>query len=430
MTEQEEKVYFTYDEQDLASARIDSEIGSDIVEETSKSKKISREKIINILIFSAVGLVILTMLAFMVVKAADKRDKIKSISLVKENFYVSFYTYDGYGEGLAMLNEEVFLEMAEMTFSDRDSAREDAEELLNSIYVGMDEPYNLSNGDMVTVRVSVDDEILERLGVQIENREFTFEVTGLKPVTEFDPFMYMSVYLVEYGDRENYVIDYPEETMYILNRNDFEVTSSYKDGETFVHVNVKDDALERLTAQGVEFDNIGRTFNANEVDNKVISDYDDISERLEETFNEDATLEITELFNSYDGEIVLNNISYYGGWITTYENMNQLNDVIRVYVIEFAHVQNLFEPLKLYVKYEFSDAIVGLEGGSFLISKEGYGYNPTNVLGAGSIKYEVKGFTSINELLMRETLSSVAGYKTFDPNGNIQSFFTDEVIYK
>ena len=423
--------YFTYDEQDLTSVHIESAADSDVLEEQTKPKNVSREKRIKILIFSVIGLVALVVLAFFAVREADKQERVKNtVVFTKDYFYVTFYTYEGYGEGLALLNEELFLETVEDIFSDRDTAKEDAEELLNSIYVGIDDPYNLSNGDMVKVRVNVAQEILDRLGVYIENREFTFEVAGLKPMTEFDPFTYMEVYLIEYGDRESYTIEYPEETMYVLNRSDFEVTSSYKDGETYVHVNVKDDALERLTAQGVVFDNIGRTFNANEVDNKVLSDYDYISITLENFLNQDAYIDIKDQFENYNNEIKLNSISYYGGWIETYENMNVFNKIVRVYVIEFEHVQNLFEPLKLYVKYEFSDAIAGLEGGSFLISKEGYGYNPTNVLGAGSHRYEVKGFASVNELLMREALSSVVGYKTFDPNGNIQSFFTDEVIYK
>lgn len=423
--------YFAYDEQDLTSVHIESAADSDVLEDQTKPKNVSREKRIKILIFSVIGLVALAVLAFFAVREADKQERVKNtIVLTKDYFYVSFYSYEGYGEGLALLNEELFLESVEDIFSDRDTAKEDAKELLNSIYVGMDDPYNLSNGDTVKVRVNVDQEILDRLGVYIENREFTFEVAGLKPMTEFDPFAYMEVYLIEYGDRESYVIDYPGETMYVLNRSDFEVTSSYKDGETFVHVNVKDDALERLTAQGVVFDNIGRTFIANEVDDKVISDYDDISIALENVLNQDANSDIKEQFKSYNNEIKLNSISYYGGWIDTYENMNVFNKIVRVYVIEFEHAQNLFEPLKLYVKYEFSDAIAGLEGGSFIISKEGYGYNPTNVLGAGSHQYEVKGFASVNELLMRESLSSVGGYHTFDPNGNIQSFFMDEVIYK
>lgn len=414
---QEERIYFTYDEQDLKTAHIESDADSDVVEEESRPKKTSRAKRIKILIFSGIGLVALAILTFFVVRAMDKREKANNtIVLTEDFFYVNFFGYDGFGECNASLNYEMFLEATKDVFSEK------ADEVFSAIYVGVDYPYNLSNGDKVKVRVDIDKEVIEGFDVHIENVEFTFEVTGLSPMTEFDPFIYIEVLKIEYGGREAYAVEYPEGAPFVLSREDFEITSSYIDGETLICVNVKEDVLERLTDLGVIFDNISKTFNADEVKNKIVSDYDDISEMLEEDLHSEALREITEAYNQYGNEIILDSISYYGGWIETYENMSSLDKLIQVYEINIHHAGNLFEPQKLYLKYECSDIVVGLDGNGYIIKEWGIGVNPTQIFTTGKCGYEFRGFASIKELLMREALSSTGGFKIFDPNGNIHSF--------
>ena len=421
----EERIYFTYDEQDVKTAHIESDADSDVVEEESRPKKTSRKKKIKIFIFSAIGLVALAILTFFVVRERDKREKEKNtIFLTEDFFYVNFFGYDGFGECYASLNYELFMESAKDIFGEK------ADEVFSTIYVGVDYPYNLSNGDKVKVRVDIDKEAIEGFDVHIENVEFTFEVTGLSPMTEFDPFIYIEVLKIEYGGREAYTVEYPEGAPFVLSREDFEITSSYIDGETLICVNVKEDVLERLTDLGVIFNNISKTFNADEVKNKIVSDYDDISEMLEEDLHSEALREITEVYNQYGNEIILDSISYYGGWIETYENMSSLDKLIQVYEINIHHAGNLFEPQKLYLKYECSDIVVGLDRNGYIIKEWGIGVNPTQTFTTGSYEYGFRGYTSINELLFREVVSSVRRYITFDSNGNIDSFFTDEVIYK
>ena len=46
----EERIYFTYDEQDVKTAHIESDADSDVVEEESRPKKTSRKKKIKIII--------------------------------------------------------------------------------------------------------------------------------------------------------------------------------------------------------------------------------------------------------------------------------------------------------------------------------------------------------------------------------------------
>lgn len=416
MAEQEDRIYFTYDEEDIPS-HIEALVGQDTAVEQPKPKQTSRKKKIKIFIFSAIGLVVLAILTFFVVRAMDKREKANNtIVLTEDFFYVNFFGYDGFGECNASLNYEMFVEATKDVFS------ENVDELFNSIYVGVDYPYNLSNGDKVKVRVDIDEELLDGFNVYIESDEFSFEVTGLSPMADFDPFTYIEVLKIEYGDREAYAVEYPEGDPFVLSREDFEVTSSYKDGEVFICVNVKDDVLERLTDLGVIFDNISKIFNANEVKNKIVSDYDDISEMLEENLHSEALKEITEVYSQYGNEIILDSISYYGGWIETYENMSSLDKLIQVYEINIHHAGNLFEPQKLYLKYECSDIVVGLDGNGYLIKEWGIGVNPTQTFTTGSYEYGFRGYTSINELLFREMVSSVGRYITFDSNGNISSF--------
>lgn len=416
MAEQEERIYFTYDKEDIPS-HIEALVGQNTAVEQPKPKQTSRKKKIKIFIFSAIGLVALAILTFFVVRAMDKREKANNtIVLTEDFFYVNFFGYDGFGECNASLNYEMFVEATKDVFS------ENVDELFNSIYVGVDYPHNLSNGDKVKVRVDIDEELLDGFNVYIESDEFSFEVTGLSPMADFDPFTYIEVLKIEYGDREAYAVEYPEGAPFVLSREDFEVTSSYKDGEVFICVNVKDDVLERLTDLGVIFDNISKIFNANEVKNKIVSDYDDISEMLEENLHSEALKEITEVYSQYGNEIILDSISYYGGWIETYENMSSLDKLIQVYEINIHHAGNLFEPQKLYLKYECSDIVVGLDGNGYLIKEWGIGVNPTQTFTTGSYEYGFRGYTSINELLFREMVSSVGRYITFDSNGNISSF--------
>ena len=103
---------------------------------------------IKIFIFSAIGMVALAILTFFVVRERDKREKEKNtIFLTEDFFYVNFFGYDGFGECYASLNYELFME------SSKDIFGEKADEVFSTIYVGVDYPYNLSNGDKVKVMV-------------------------------------------------------------------------------------------------------------------------------------------------------------------------------------------------------------------------------------------------------------------------------------
>ena len=66
------------------------------------------------------------------------------------------------------------------------------------------------------------------------------------------------------------------------------------------------------------------------------------------------------------------------------------------------------------MKYECLDIVVGLDGNGYIIKEWGIGVNPTQTFTSGSYEYGFRGYTSINELLFREVVSSVGRYITFD----------------
>ena len=432
-TEQEDRVYFEYDDdRDIELGRIENISDKETFETDlmKKTKKISRGRIYKVLIFSLIGLIVFVTSVFLNKRESDKQEKKNNTIVITKDFInVMFMTYEGYGEAYAEMNYDMFIEEAVEIFSKREDAKDDkdyaqknAQELYSAIYVGVDKPYNLSNGEMVNVRVDVEETVLESLNVKLEFDELIFEVKGLVDMTEFNPFYYMEIYEIEYGDRETYTIKYPENSMFVLNRGDFDVTSSYKDGETTIHVIVKDDALEKLSKMGAVFENIGMDFNANGVVNKFVSNYDDVSSNLMNTFHQDATNDIRELYSGYDSEFIIEGINYCGGWVTTYEDMNIINKVVSVYEIKVSHSRKLFENKKYYLRYEFSNVSVGLEGNAFLIEKSGLANNANHKLKAGNHEYNVMGYESIGELLEREMLSSIFGFVTYDPNGKIYTY--------
>ena len=196
MAEQDKNVYYTYDYDSIQIEVIEQEHQ----DENKKEKKIffkgKRFKILLVVVIGVVTLAGVSLWFFLGNK--EKEDTCDTIVLTDNFFTVAFLTYDGYGEVYAELNYSMFVEAAEEIFSKRPEAeydemygRKKAELLYNEISVELDNPYNLSNGDYVTVRVTVDEEALDSMGIDIEGRKFTFEVKGLKDVIEFNPFYYL-----------------------------------------------------------------------------------------------------------------------------------------------------------------------------------------------------------------------------------------------
>lgn len=410
MAEQDKNIYYTYDYDSIQIEVIEQEHQDENKKEKKNFFKGKRFKILLVVVIGVVTLAGVSLWFFLGNK--EKEYTCDTIVLTDNFFTVAFLTYDGYGEVYAELNYSMFVEAAEEIFSKRPEAeydemygRKKAELLYNEISVELDNPYNLSNGENVTVRIAVDEEVLDDMGVKIEGRVFTFEVKGLKDVIEFIPFYYLDVYSIKYGDVEGYRVEYPESSMFILEETDFEVTSTYKDGEVIVYVNLTDEALEYLIEQGVDLENIGISFNANTLTHKYVSNYDDFTDSMLADFNESAIEDIKYLYSQYNG-LEIDGIEYYGGWITTYQSSHIANTIVNIYEIEI-------DGQKVYIRYEFSNVITNNDGSSYIVETAGAVKDNKTTIKVNNREYEIIGAETERDLRVKDMLSSTMGYTTY-----------------
>lgn len=115
-----------------------------------------------------------------------------------KNFTVSFDGYDGIGEAELYCNKSEIVTVGDLTFEtevDTDFIRyRDKEGYTRTIYLYIDNDYNLSNGDTVRVYSSVDSEdYLASYGVKLANFSKDITVDGLSGYTDVDLLSHFSV---------------------------------------------------------------------------------------------------------------------------------------------------------------------------------------------------------------------------------------------
>lgn len=106
--------------------------------------------------------------------------------------------YNGHGLLALSVNSEKLAELTEEIEEELDDADADYDEdrlanLINSMSFVCEDNSNLSNGDVLSIRISYDLKTAEKLDISFTPEEFTYTVSGLITAEEIDPFENLEV---------------------------------------------------------------------------------------------------------------------------------------------------------------------------------------------------------------------------------------------
>lgn len=175
---------------------------------------------------------------------------------ITDCFEVIYYGYDGVGTGdISYLDNELFIK---------------------SYFNCSNSDTQLKNGDLITTRASIKDKSHydnENGGILTDNAFYRFEyeeyffkyqtVSGLKPTTKIDPFKYVEIAYLGFGDSKYIVAQFVEDTpqLLLLNVNfrfKEDYNYKYEDGEEIIVF--ASDTYDELANQGYALSSTTKKF--------------------------------------------------------------------------------------------------------------------------------------------------------------------------
>ena len=326
------------------------------------------------LLIAVIAVVVVAIVALVVVKNQKKKVNINDYISVEYNGYetagTAYVDFDETGFSEAVIKAQGkklknVKSLDDLDWSDlTDLMGSSNWDLIDSITFDVKPDSDLSNGDVVTVTASWNEDYEKKAGVKILSKEQEFTVEGLEEVKEVDPFEDIEV---TFSGTPPYV--YPNWTN---NSEDdylrylwfnFEDYDSLDVGDT-VTLTV-DESEENALANGYKFTQTSKEYTVSGVDSYVTSAADISADNLDSMKNE-ATDALDAYFANNNSYIGNSGFSYEGSYYLVAKNSDTWGDTNVLYLVFSTTVtsaENAFEPTVVYFPVKYTN-IMALSDGS------------------------------------------------------------------
>ena len=320
-----------------------------------KEKKPVNKKLIIIIAAVAVALIIIVgaVVAVGMFIKIRKETAAKTINFKEEYIEIIYSGYDSYGNMGVEINKDKFYPVALKALGyDEDTKSEKASEklmdLVFAIDIGASEYTGLSNGQEITITVTVDEKELEKLDVILKDTEFTVKVSGLKDVIEIDPFEKLDVSTSGFDGSVYVEWDYTGE---YLDKYDFSCDNTWdlSIGDSFTIYIGEYTADYFLEYEGVKFTQTKKTYSVEAAD-RYIQKYEEISDDFMSEIKKTAEEALEAEYDRSYLDFSLKSYEYYGAYFMTGNNSDAYDNILcMVYKCNIISKDDDFDPVDVYV---------------------------------------------------------------------------------
>ena len=382
------------------------------------------------LLIAVIAVVVVAIVALVVVKNQKKKVNINDYISVEYNGYetagTAYVDFDETGFSEAVIKTQGkklknVKSLDDLDWSDlTDLMGSSNWDLIDSITFDVKPDSDLSNGDVVTVTASWNEDYEKKAGVKILSKEQEFTVEGLEEVKEVDPFEDIEV---TFSGTPPYV--YPNWT----NNSDddylrylwfnFEDYDSLDVGDT-VTLTV-DESEENALANGYKFTQTSKEYIVSGVDSYVTSAADISADNLDSMKNE-ATDVLDAYFANNNSYIGNSGFSYEGSYYLVAKNSDTWGDTNVLYLVFSTTVtsaENAFEPTVVYFPVKYTN-IMALSDGSQSFNTYG------DIEGYTDLEYDdgwynVDGYTDGAQMFNDLVVTQKVDY-TYEVTDNLTQF--------
>ena len=382
------------------------------------------------LLIAVIAVVVVAIVALVVVKNQKKKVNINDYISVEYNGYetagTAYVDFDETGFSEAVIKAQGkklknVKSLDDLDWSDlTDLMGSSNWDLIDSITFDVKPDSDLSNGDVVTVTASWNEDYEKKAGVKILSKEQEFTVEGLEEVKEVDPFEDIEV---TFSGTPPYV--YPNWT----NNSDddylrylwfnFEDYDSLDVGDT-VTLTV-DESEENALANGYKFTQTSKEYIVSGVDSYVTSAADISADNLDSMKNE-ATDVLDAYFANNNSYIGNSGFSYEGSYYLVAKNSDTWGDTNVLYLVFSTTVtsaENAFEPTVVYFPVKYTN-IMALSDGSQSFNTYG------DIEGYTDLEYDdgwynVDGYTDGAQMFNDLVVTQKVDY-TYEVTDNLTQF--------
>ena len=382
------------------------------------------------LLIAVIAVVVVAIVALVVVKNQKKKVNINDYISVEYNGYetagTAYVDFDETGFSEAVIKAQGkklknVKSLDDLDWSDlTDLMGSSNWDLIDSITFDVKPDSDLSNGDVVTVTASWNEDYEKKAGVKILSKEQEFTVEGLEEVKEVDPFEDIEV---TFSGTPPYV--YPNWT----NNSDddylrylwfnFEDYDSLDVGDT-VTLTV-DESEENALANGYKFTQTSKEYIVSGVDSYVTSAADISADNLDSMKNE-ATDVLDAYFANNNSYIGNSGFSYEGSYYLVAKNSDTWGDTNVLYLVFSTTVtsaENAFEPTVVYFPVKYTN-IMALSDGSQNFNTYG------DIEGYTDLEYDdgwdnVEGYTDGAQMFNDLVVTQKVDY-TYEVTDNLTQF--------
>ena len=382
------------------------------------------------LLIAVIAVVVVAIVALVVVKNQKKKVNINDYISVEYNGYetagTAYVDFDETGFSEAVIKAQGkklknVKSLDDLDWSDlTDLMGSSNWDLIDSITFDVKPDSDLSNGDVVTVTASWNEDYEKKAGVKILSKEQEFTVEGLEEVKEVDPFEDIEV---TFSGTPPYV--YPDWT----NNSDddylrylwfnFEDYDSLDVGDT-VTLTV-DESEENALANGYKFTQTSKEYTVSGVDSYVTSAADISADNLDSMKNE-ATDALDAYFANNNSYIGNSGFSYEGSYYLVAKNSDTWGDTNVLYLVFSTTVtsaESAFEPTVVYFPVKYTN-IMALSDGSQSFNTYG------DIEGYTDLEYDdgwynVDGYTDGAQMFNDLVVTQKVDY-TYEVTDNLTQF--------
>ena len=382
------------------------------------------------LLIAVIAVVVVAIVALVVVKNQKKKVNINDYISVEYNGYetagTAYVDFDETGFSEAVIKAQGkklknVKSLDDLDWSDlTDLMGSSNWDLIDSITFDVKPDSDLSNGDVVTVTASWNEDYEKKAGVKILSKEQEFTVEGLEEVKEVDPFEDIEV---TFSGTPPYV--YPNWT----NNSDddylrylwfnFEDYDSLDVGDT-VTLTV-DESEENALTNGYKFTQTSKEYIVSGVDSYVTSAADISADNLDSMKNE-ATDVLDAYFANNNSYIGNSGFSYEGSYYLVAKNSDTWGDTNVLYLVFSTTVtsaENAFEPTVVYFPVKYTN-IMALSDGSQSFNTYG------DIEGYTDLEYDdgwynVDGYTDGAQMFNDLVVTQKVDY-TYEVTDNLTQF--------
>ena len=382
------------------------------------------------LLIAVIAVVVVAIVALVVVKNQKKKVNINDYISVEYNGYetagTAYVDFDETGFSEAVIKAQGkklknVKSLDDLDWSDlTDLMGSSNWDLIDSITFDVKPDSDLSNGDVVTVTASWNEDYEKKAGVKILSKEQEFTVEGLEEVKEVDPFEDIEV---TFSGTPPYV--YPDWT----NNSDddylrylwfnFEDYDSLDVGDT-VTLTV-DESEENALANGYKFTQTSKEYIVSGVDSYVTSAADISADNLDSMKNE-ATDVLDAYFANNNSYIGNSGFSYEGSYYLVAKSSDTWGDTNILYLVFSTTVtsaENAFEPTVVYFPVKYTN-IMALSDGSQNFNTYG------DIEGYTELEYDdgwynVEGYTDGAQMFNDLVVTQKVDY-TYEVTDNLTQF--------